>query len=224
MILAIDTSTRLLSIALVEGQTVVGEYSWRSSNQHNTQLAAMIGYLLATADYSAAQLQGVAVANGPGSFTGVRVGMAAAKGVALAHRLPFYAVSTLDVVAHTLPLQFVNSIQIIYALLPAGRGRLIAAHYQTCDQELPYCMIGGPQLMTWVELVAHLAHIHSNQPVWLVGELDEILRLNEASLPDHVQLIPPTFRLHRAATLGMIATGFAPQDPITATPFYIKEP
>lgn len=224
MILAIDTSTRLLSIALVDGQTVVGEYSWRSINQHNTQLSAMIQYLLTAADCPAAQLNGVAVAHGPGSFTAVRIGMAVAKGIALAHQVPFYGVSTLDVAVHTLPSLLTDGVSLLYAVLPAGRERLIAAPYQWCDQPTNYCPIAPPVLLTWVELMAHLQTLHPNQPMWLVGELDEVLRLDDAPLPAGVRLVPSSLRLHRAATLGLIAQGFAPQDPAIAVPFYIKEP
>lgn len=223
MILAIDTSTRLLSIALVDGDIILGEFSWRSLNQHNTQLAAMVQYLLAAADTGAEQLDGVAVAKGPGSFTGVRIGMAAAKGLAMAHQLPFYAVSTLDIAAHTLPPIFADGIPTIYAALPAGRGRLIAGQYQLMDAAI-YHPIGDPMLLTWVELVTYLQMTHAEQPLWLVGELDDVVRVDDAPLSSSVRLVPASFRLHRAATLGIIARGYAPDDPTTSAPFYIKEP
>lgn len=224
MILAIDTSTRLLSVALVDGQTIVGEYSWRSINQHNTQLSAMIQYLLMAADCPASRLSGVAVAKGPGSFTGVRIGMAAAKGIAMAQQLPFYAVSTLDVAVHTLPPMFTDSVSLLYAVLPAGRGRLIAASYQPCNHPMAYCPIAPPMLLTWVELMAQVQTLYPDRPLWLVGELDEVLRLDDAPLPTGVRVVPPSLRLHRAATLGIIAPGFVPQDPAVAVPLYIKEP
>lgn len=218
MILAIDTSTRLMSLALVHDQQVLVEFSWQSNNQHNTQLSMMLHHLLAAANTTAHDLQAVAVSRGPGSFTGVRIGMAAAKGIALAHGLPLYCISSLDVVAHTLPLEMVGNVETIYAMLPAGRGRLIASGYRRCDQQ--YCPITSPQLMTWAEFANQI----DNENVWLVGELDTMIKEDVAPLPSRAQLLPPTLRLHRAATLGLIAPRHEPDDPIAAMPYYIKEP
>ena len=151
MLLALDTSTRLASIALYSGaRGLISEYTWHSANQHTVELMPAIARMLAQAKMTPADLLAVAVALGPGSFTGLRVALAAGKGLAIARNLVLLGVPTLDVVAY--PHRKAHSIRpgsreperspgsrdrIVYwgqplpviALLQAGRGRVCWASY-----------------------------------------------------------------------------------------------
>ncbi|PJF39354.1 MAG: tRNA (adenosine(37)-N6)-threonylcarbamoyltransferase complex dimerization subunit type 1 TsaB [Phototrophicales bacterium] len=225
MILALDTSTHVWSVALVEGGKVLGECSWVSNYQARLSPTTIIAHLLSVYDKPMSALTGVAVAQGPGSFTGVRLGMAVAKGIALACQLPFYVVSTLDIVAHGLPTMFIQKGQLIYAVLAAGRGRFILGEYKLANSASCYESVKQPVLLAAHELTHYFQQTElSGQSAWLVGEVDELLTDEEFSLPQNIKLAPPTLRLHRAATLALLALMHEPQDPITAVPFYIKEP
>ena len=125
MILAIDTATRFASIALYDAHGLWAEHTWHSHNNHTVELAPNLQRLLEGQGVKPQQLDGIVVAIGPGSFTGLRVGVTMAKGLAMAANLPLVGVPTLDVVAyaHTdrgLPL---------WAVLQAGRKRVCAAFY-----------------------------------------------------------------------------------------------
>ncbi len=88
MLLALDTSTHTVGVALYDGVSVLGEAIWTSRDYHTVELAPKAAEILDQCGVEAADLTVVAVAIGPGSFTGLRIGLALAKGLALVHRLP----------------------------------------------------------------------------------------------------------------------------------------
>ena len=95
-ILAFESSAKAASVAILQDGALLGEYFQNSGQTHSRTLAKMAEDLLANCDLTIADIDAVAVAAGPGSFTGVRIGVAAAKGLAWARQLPCYGVSTLE--------------------------------------------------------------------------------------------------------------------------------
>jgi tRNA threonylcarbamoyladenosine biosynthesis protein TsaB len=102
-VLAVETSTLAGGVALLEGESVRGEYLLDVRTTHSERLMSAIDRLLTDAGWAPRELQGLAVAVGPGSFTGLRIGLSAVKGLALALGLPIAAVPTLDAMAASLP-------------------------------------------------------------------------------------------------------------------------
>ena len=125
MLLAIDTSTSWISLALYDGFSVLYETTWQSQHHHTVELAPAVDELFERTGYKPADLTGVAVATGPGSFTSLRIGLAAAKGLALALKIPLVGVPTLDILAAAQPLDDIPLI----AVLHAGRTRLAYVTY-----------------------------------------------------------------------------------------------
>jgi tRNA threonylcarbamoyladenosine biosynthesis protein TsaB len=99
MLLALDTATRFASFALHDGRAIRYEMSWEAGRQHTTQLMPRVVEALEELEVRPEALSAVAVALGPGSFTGLRVGMAIAKGLALARGIPIIGIPTLDILA-----------------------------------------------------------------------------------------------------------------------------
>jgi tRNA threonylcarbamoyladenosine biosynthesis protein TsaB len=102
-VLAVETSTLSGGAALLDGERIVGEYVLDVRVTHSERLMAAIDQLLSDAAWSARDLEGLAAAIGPGSFTGLRVGLSTVKGLALALSIPVAAVPTLDAMAAMLP-------------------------------------------------------------------------------------------------------------------------
>lgn len=125
MILAIDTSTDQASVALAEGDVIRAEWSWTARGNHSRHLTRVIQELLALEEARINSVEAVIVAIGPGSFSGVRVGLSEAKGLAVARRMPLVGISTLDMIAY----QASCCSQDVWAVLPAGRGQVYLAHY-----------------------------------------------------------------------------------------------
>lgn len=124
-LLAIDTTTAFASVALYDGH-VLAETTWHAHRRHDDHLFPEIDRLLELAGAALKDVTRVAVAIGPGSFTGVRVGIAAAQGIARASGAVTTGVVTLDVAAHP----FAASRTRVCALIPAGRGEHYAAMYR----------------------------------------------------------------------------------------------
>ena len=102
LILAFETSAKAASVALHDGQKLLGESYQNTGLTHSQTLMVMAEDLLKQCGKSAQDVTAVAVAEGPGSFTGVRIGAAAAKGFAWGRELPCYGISTLEAMAETL--------------------------------------------------------------------------------------------------------------------------
>ena len=102
MILAFETSAKAASVALMENGTLLGESYQNTGLTHSQTLMSMAEDLLDACGKTPQQVDAVAVAAGPGSFTGVRIGVAAAKGFAWGKEIPCYGVSTLEAMAHNL--------------------------------------------------------------------------------------------------------------------------
>jgi tRNA threonylcarbamoyladenosine biosynthesis protein TsaB len=171
MLLAVDTSTRWMGTALYDGIQIVGEVSWRAQNHHTVELSTGIGNLLERCGLSGGDLTVLAVATGPGSFTGLRIGMAVIKGMALGLKLPVIGVPTLDPVAAFQPL----SDEPLIVILQAGRKRLAKVDYTVSEGR--WTAVGGPSVVTAVELAEKIA-----KPAILCGELSgedrEVLERN----------------------------------------------
>lgn len=125
-LLAIDTSTRTTSVAVLDGDAVRATIAVRAET-HSDQLLPRIAAALAEAGLAPTALDAVAVGVGPGSFTGLRIGVAAAKGVAFAAGRPLWAVSSLAALA--LDLAALTDAALLVPVLDARRGEVFAGTY-----------------------------------------------------------------------------------------------
>lgn len=126
MLLAIDTSTAWASIALFDGRAVSAELTWKAQRRHGEELFPMLERLLVLGGTQLAQVGRIAVATGPGSFTGIRIGMATARGLARGNGAAVAGVSTLEVLAFPHAPTKLR----VCPLLPAGKRQWYAAFYQ----------------------------------------------------------------------------------------------
>src|SRR5512144_1547629 len=126
MLLAVDTSTTYVGLAVLDRAQVIGEYIWRSNQHHTVELAPAIAELLSRSGLTMDNIQALGVALGPGSFTSLRVGLSLVKGLALARHLPLLGIPTLDIYAASQP----SSKLPLLAAIQAGRGRLAVGWYK----------------------------------------------------------------------------------------------
>lgn len=199
MLLAIDTATRQISLALHDGQRLLAEQTWESDNHHTEQLSPALKRLLTLHDLAFTDLTALAVSVGPGSYTGLRIGVALAKGLAAARRLPLVGVTTLETLAYGQP--YYQSGAGLVTVVQAGRGRVIVQTYKW--RKGGWASRAEPQLMNWDEVITHI-----DGPAYITGDIDahgfETLTSAQASdLP--ITIAPGAHRLRRAGFLAEAA-------------------
>ena len=126
MLLAIDTSTRLIGLACYDDVGLVGECAWQGGNNQTSQLLPQLQMLLRHLGKDQGALRAISVALGPGSWSGLRVGISVAKGLALANELPLLGICTLDVLAY----QHQRPATPVHPLIHLGRDRYGTAEFQ----------------------------------------------------------------------------------------------
>lgn len=126
-LLAVDTSSAYASVAVFDGTAVIAEETWHAKRRHDDHLFPAIERVLALAGATRADVTRLGVAIGPGSFTGVRVGIAAVQGIARGAAIPLAGVPTCDAVAHP----FALLARRVCVLIDAGRGEHYFAMYRT---------------------------------------------------------------------------------------------
>lgn len=124
-ILAVDTTTERGSVAVVESGELLGELRLAGTAMHSKRLLPAIDFLLQGLDSPLASIEGYAVATGPGSFTGLRIGISTIQGLALGQRRPCLGLSALDVLA----TRARGTAAVIAALMDAWRDEVYAALY-----------------------------------------------------------------------------------------------
>lgn len=213
MLLAIDTATRMLGVALHDGARVLSESTWYGPGHHTTELAPEVAMAMSRVAVEPSALTAVAVAVGPGSYTGLRIGMALAKGLSLSYNLPVVGIPTLDILASPQPPREGPML----AVIQAGRGRVAGVWYKWSRKG--WSARKGALNLRWEEIVAEL-----KQTTYICGELDaqsrETLRKSE-----FVELAPPALCVRRPSVLAELALEKVrqgkPEDPAKLAPIYL---
>jgi tRNA threonylcarbamoyladenosine biosynthesis protein TsaB len=214
MLLALDSSTQSLGIALYDGQQIVAESLWHSKARHTVEIAPAVDRLLKQNNLTPLELTRLTVATGPGSFTSLRVGLAFIKGMALALKIPLAGIPTLDSLASAqrpseLPMA---------AVLPAGRTRLAVCWYKF--EEDAWKFTGEMKVLTAQELSDQI-HL----PSLICGEMTAEERQILSRKWKNVHMISPaigTRRVGLLAELGWnkIEAGLA-DEPAALAPIYL---
>lgn len=195
MLLAIDTSTPQMGIALYDEGKVIAEISWTSTVMHTVELAPTVVDLLQRTKVELKQVEAIAIAIGPGSFTSLRVGLSFVKGLAFARNIPVAGINSLDILAAGTNM---TSSDPLICTLPAGRGRHAVAWYRYSTRP-KWHMTSEPKIFTIEELTKSI-----NKEVLFCGDISDteraILKKNE-----QVTLFDPVFCIRRPAVLAMLA-------------------
>lgn len=165
-LLAIDTSSDRAGVALFDGKDLHMQ-QWPSVRAQTTQVLPVIRQLITAANLTVADLAAVAVATGPGTFTGLRVGMSLAKGFALGRGLPLIGIPTLEATASPWTRAGLS----VIAILPAGRGRIVWQRFGSENQ--PSDLQAGPINTTPRELIEAIERLRVDA---IVGELSDSLQ------------------------------------------------
>ncbi len=217
IILAMETSGMSGSIALLAGSRCIGEHSLHTRLTHSRRLLQGISGLMADTGIDWPEINALAISIGPGSFTGLRIGLATAKGLAFASGIPMIGVASLDGLAaqfRFLPMQ-------LCPIFDARKQEVWSALYR-CDNN------GIPQRISEYLAIPPAALVERiTEPTLFVGDgLDLYRDMITQQLGELARFAPETIYFPRAAAIGLLAVMMYNKgeflDPATATPLYIR--
>ena len=214
LLLAFETSAKAGSVALMRDGVLLGENYQNTGLTHSQTLLCMAQSLLEQAGVTPQQVEAVAVAAGPGSFTGVRIGVAAAKGYAWGKQIPCYGTSTLEAMALNLGVYE----GVVCAAMDARRNQVYNALFEAREGKLT--RITQDRAISVEELAQDLEKLEG--PKYLVGDGSRLCHQNIPGL-----LLPPEHRMHQRAAgvalaaMEMIARGES-GDANAMTPNYLR--
>lgn len=208
-VLAVETSTLAGGVAVLDGDRVVGEYLLDVRVTHSERLMVAIDRVLGDAGLSIGDLDGVAVAIGPGSFTGLRIGLGTVKGLVFARSIPVAAVPTLDAMAAGIPFAALP----VVPVLTARRDEVYTSRYRwdglRMRREGEYLAISPAELSAQLD-----------EPVILVGDAAT------AIVSPFARVAPLARRLPSPAVVGQLGIERLMRDETVAgadlVPFYLR--
>jgi tRNA threonylcarbamoyladenosine biosynthesis protein TsaB len=224
LILGIDTTTLACSVALLRDDTILAELTLNIKKTHSERLMPLLDHMLQEAGVEREEIDAVAVAAGPGSFTGLRIGVSTARALAQCLQIPAVPVCTLDALAESI----LAPGTLICPLLDARRNQVYTALYHR--QAEPPCTLETiiePAPLALDELTEKLNAF--NHPVVFVGEgLSSYAAALNAGLPGRALISPAPFRHCRAALTALKGQHLLENNPNAAyedlLPIYLRQP
>lgn len=218
-VLSIDSSSKVATAAILEDNILLGEYVLNNKKEHSVILLPMIENLLKDCNLSIDDIDGYVVSKGPGSFTGLRIGMATIKGMSFGSNKPYISLSSLEGLAYNL----INFDGIICSVMDALRENVYAAVYKSINNTLEPLL--NPTSMELSDLLDYLKKY--NEKVIFVG--DGVIKHKEYILNNFTNPIfpPDSFNIIKASTIAEIGINKLKQglsDNPNSGPVYLKKP
>lgn len=204
-IIALDSSGLVASVAVIEGQTLVGEYNIQYKKTHSQTLLPMLDEVCRMIELDLASVDAIALAKGPGSFTGLRIGSATAKGLGLAMDKPVIEIPTLDGLACNL----YGTDKLVCPIMDARRNQVYTGIYEFLPgEEKPVCYklhCLTPQCAVSIEEIAERLNAFGREVIFLGDgvpvfeeKLKELMQIPYGFAPAHMNR-------QRAAAFGFLA-------------------
>lgn len=224
LILAIDSATPVAGVALLSEEKLFKEEFSNYKKTHSQTLMVMIDRVMKECESTLDELAAIALSIGPGSFTGLRIGMATVKGLCLAQGIPLVAIPTLDVLAHNI----VGSKALICPLLDARKQEVYTAFYDVQDtypRRLGETTACSPK--HFVKAALQMAAEQEREEIILLGDGFYTYKAYfQDALGEKLREAPQHLLLPRASALGSLAIGKVAKgeydDPVQLRPFYIR--
>ncbi len=196
-ILAVDTSATAASVCIAEENKIIGESFINTALTHSQTLIPMVEQLLDNTNTSLKDVDAIAVNAGPGSFTGVRIGVAAVKGLAFADNIPCISISTLECMAYNM----LGSDCIVCAAMDARCSQVYNALFKVSGEQVE--RICADRALSLDELAHDLQRF--NQPIVLVGDGAEICVKYFENSSVNAKLAPVNKRIQTASSTACAA-------------------
>ncbi|KAF0821543.1 tRNA (adenosine(37)-N6)-threonylcarbamoyltransferase complex dimerization subunit type 1 TsaB [Cytobacillus firmus] len=215
-VLAIDTSNYPLGVALLDGDQVIGEYITNVKKNHSVRVMPAIDTLMKDCGVKPAELDKIVVAKGPGSYTGVRIGVTIAKTLAWTLNKPLVGVSSLEVYAASAGRYFNG---VISPLFDARRGQIYTGLYQYREGQLVSLI--KDQLLLSKDWAAMLSE-HQENVLFIGNDLPLHKDIFTELLKERAVFASPAEHNPRPAELALLGRDQEPEDVHSFVPNYIR--
>ncbi len=193
--LAIDTATKVCTVALCRDEDILAEYSINVGMTHSEGLLPQLEQMLERANVAKSEIEMIAVSMGPGSFTGLRIGLATAEAMAYSWKVYLHGVDTLKSLAYNIPVEGL----VLSPVLDAQKGNFYQALYTWKDGELvelaPVAVVSTQEALERMAL--------QGMPGILLGEAERLTKRVE--LPSFVKVAPAALRMPKASSVALAA-------------------
>ncbi|MGL4911440.1 MAG: tRNA (adenosine(37)-N6)-threonylcarbamoyltransferase complex dimerization subunit type 1 TsaB [Romboutsia sp.] len=195
-VLGIDTSSLAASVAVIEDNKLICEYTINTKKTHSQKLMPMIENMLKISDININEIDIIAVCEGPGSFTGLRIGMATAKAISHVNNLPIVSVNSVEILAGNMNLCDKK----ICAILDAQRTQVYMGQYKFENNELKEL-----KSVDVVEIDELITQLLENDEEWII--VGEAVYKYEDKLKEvsNIYIPAPSHNVNKASSLCTIA-------------------
>ena len=215
-VLAIDTSNHPMSVAVVEDDQLLATETLNMVRNHSIYLMPAIDKLFKLVKWQPEDVDRIAVAQGPGSYTGIRIAVSTAKVLADTLKKELVGISSLEVLARNV---VPTTKEVIVPFFDARRGNVFAGAYQWQDGKLVNRI--PDQHLAMKELLQQLAQLQ--QPILLVGHLTERIEKTMGEMPANIQLAPRPFAIPSTCQLALAGEDAQPVTDIDSMiPHYLR--
>lgn len=219
-ILSIDSSSKVATVALLNDDMIIGEYVLNNKKEHSTILMDLIESILKECSMAIGDIDGYVVSKGPGSFTGLRIGMATVKGMSFGNNKPYISISSLDALAYNV----ISFNGIICPIMDALRENVYTCIYKRnnndeLEQLIDYCALDLDELLNLLK--------EKNEPVIFVGDAVNKHKNYIINNFPNAQFAPNHLNIVRASSLGELGIKLLSNgvfDDCNSSPLYIKKP
>ncbi len=219
-ILAVDTSTNVASAAILEDDIIIGEYNCNRGKTHSQRLMPMVQHLMETTGLTVSDIDAFSASIGPGSFTGLRIGVTTVKAMAFAAEKPVISVHTLDALAYNLPF----AENLICPMIDARNNQVFTAIYRFIGSKLERLTdyMGIP-----VTELADILRSMEGETVFLGDACNMHKDYFVSELGDRVKIAPPGTSLAKASSVAILAGNAYREGKLEScydmVPFYLRK-
>lgn len=220
IVLSIDSATESASCAVLSDEKLLGEISLNNKKQHSVVLMPLVDNLLKSLQLTIKDIDGFVVSKGPGSFTGLRIGMSMIKGLSQGSKKPFISISSLDALAYN--MAYTNGI--ICPILDALRDNVYTAFYtfegENLVKQTDYMALHIDDLISMLK--------NQDKPVTFIGDAVDKFRGILSEQSEKYFFAPKHLNLVRASSLGELGIKQLSKgnfdDLYTSAPIYLRKP
>lgn len=224
LVLGLDTSSEIGAAGLINEQGILGEINLHLIHKHSERTLSNLDYLFKESGHSIKELDGIGVTVGPGSFTGIRIGLSTVKSFAQVLEIPVIGLSALDVLAYNL----IGANDWIVPVIDARRERVYTALYQGWSEDIKKQKLWEDQALKIDDLIAKLTELNDKKRIYLIGNGADVYRTKFMEASIEIEFFPTINSIPRGGSIAELSYYYLKKgnsvNYLELLPSYLKKP